>query len=465
MRNTFLSCQLTFTRAVVGAALCAAFLTTMSAHALDKPADFASQVPLTLSGNGPWYRLELPLAVQLGASQTGLGDVRVFNAEGQAQAYSLTHSDVQHREDQTPIPVKWFALYDTADASDAAPKIRVERTASGTLVEVQPQGEIEAGEEVLRGWLLDTSEIKAPLEQLILDWNTEREGFQRFSIEASNDLQHWQSWGEGQVARLSFADEVIEQREVTLPGQPARYLRLLWNTPNAAPTLTSAQLISASPDHLPLPLVWSQPLAGGTVKPGEYSWQLPTDLAVERIKVDISQANSLAPVTLSGRLDTNAPWQIMGGGLLYRLTQNGQDVLLDELQLAGRTVRQLKLDVDERGGGLGTTAPQLRFAVRATQLVFLAKGAGPYTLAIGNTAAKAADLPLSTLIPDYQPQVLASLGIAQLAASPVVIASPPTPAAKGTDWKRASLWAVLLLGVVFLGWMALSLLRTPSAKS
>jgi len=151
--------------------------------------------------------------------------------------------------------------------------------------------------------------------------------------------------------------------------------------------------------------------------------------------------------------------------LLYRLTQNGQDVLLDELQLAGRTVRQLKLDVDERGGGLGTTAPQLRFAVRATQLVFLAKGAGPYTLAIGNTAAKAADLPLSTLIPGYQPQVLASLGIAQLAASPVVIASPPTTAAKGTDWKRAGLWAVLLLGVVFLGWMALSLLRTPSAKS
>ncbi|MEB0239054.1 DUF3999 family protein, partial [Pseudomonas sp. 5S3] len=73
MRNSFLSCQSTFIRAVFGAALCAALFATMSAHAQEKPADFASQVPLTLSGNGPWYRLELPLAVQLGARQAGLG--------------------------------------------------------------------------------------------------------------------------------------------------------------------------------------------------------------------------------------------------------------------------------------------------------------------------------------------------------------------------------------------------------
>jgi hypothetical protein len=56
-------------------------------------------------------------------------------------------------------------------------------------------GEIEAGEEILRGWLLDTSAINAPLDQLILDWSTEREGFQRFSIEASDDLQQLETLG------------------------------------------------------------------------------------------------------------------------------------------------------------------------------------------------------------------------------------------------------------------------------
>jgi hypothetical protein len=141
------------------------------------------------------------------------------------------------------------------------------------LVEVQPSSQLEAGEEALRGWLLDASAIKAPLQQLILDWTSERDGFQRFSIEASDDLQHWQSWGEGQVARLTFADERVEQHEVGLPGQSARYLRCCGRRPLGTDPHVGA-IESASSRRLPLPLVWS-PLAGSSVKastPGNCRW-------------------------------------------------------------------------------------------------------------------------------------------------------------------------------------------------
>lgn len=438
----------------------------LSATAQEQPQDFAHQVPLALSGDGPWYRLPLPLDVQLRARQTDLSDLRVFNAAGQAQAYALVRESARSRENRTLTDVKWFPLYNAADDSERAPSVRVQSNANGTLVEVQPSSRLEAGEEELRGWLLDASAIKAPLQQLILDWTSERDGFQRFSIEASDDLQHWQAWGEGQVARLTFADERVEQHEVSLPGQSARYLRLLWDSPSSAPVLTSAQLQSASRESLPLPLIWSQPLAGSTTKAGEYTWQLPMGLDVEQVQVDLSEANSLAPVTLAGRRESSHPWQPMGGGLLYRLTQNGQDVLQNQLQLSGQTVQQLKLTVDERGGGLGTEAPALRFAVRATQVVFLARGEGPYTLALGSATVKAASLPLTTLIPDYKPSRLATLGAATVngtaTSTPVVEA---TPATADTDWKKIGLWAVLLLSVVFLAAMAFSLLRKPPVKS
>lgn len=438
----------------------------LSAHGQEKPGDFTTQMPLTLSGEGPWYRLELPLTVQMNARQTDLGDVRVFNAAGEAQAYALAREQAQTSENRVLTDVKWFPLYSSTDASEAIPSIQVKSSANGTLVEVRPSGQIEAGEEVLRGWLLDVSAIKAPLQQLILDWNSEREGFQRFSIEASDDLQHWQSWGEGQVARLSFADEQIEQHEVGLPGQKARYLRLLWDAPQSAPLLTSAQLESASINSLPLPLVWSQPLAGTGVKTGEYTWQLPAGLKVERLRVELSQANSLAPVTLYGRRESSQAWQPLSRGLLYRLSQNGQDVVQDELQMPGQTVQQLKLVVDERGGGLGAEAPAVHFAVRATQLVFLARGAAPYTLALGNPAVKAANLPLPTLIPDYSPGRLAALGQAKVDAGMLFDQSNTAipPIVVGTDWKKIGLRAVLLLGVLFLAIMAFSLLRKPPAK-
>lgn len=444
---------------VVG--LCLAF----SAGAQEKPQDFATQLPLTVSGEGPWYRLELPLAVQLNARQSDLRDIRVFNAAGEPQAFAVVRESAQRSETQQLQQVKGFPLYGPADASDANPSVRVQSSANGTLVQVQPASQLEAGEETRRGWLLDASAIKAPLQRLILDWTSENDGFQRFSIEASDDLQHWQPWGEGQVARLSFADERVEQHEVGLPGQTARYLRLLWKSPQAAPVLANVQVQSASSTVLPLPLVWSEPLAGNRLAAGEYTWQLPSGVSLERLSVELNQPNSLAPVVLYGRRESHQPWQVLSSGLLYRLTQNGQEVVQDQLQLPGRTVTQLKLDVDERGGGLGEHAPALRFAVRATQLVFLARGEPPFSLAVGQATASAANLPLSTLIPDYSAQRLAGLGQARVAGE-VVIPQPapqvvPVP---GTDWKKIGLWAVLLLGVGLLGAMAFSLLRKPEAK-
>lgn len=455
MRKPFLS-RSPLKVAALGLALC----TTMAAHAQDKQADFASQTPLTLSGDGPWYRIELPLAVQLSARQTDLSDVRVFNSEGQPQAYALNQKQAAHDQEPTPIPVKWFALYSTQEAGDATPVIRIERASNGTVIEVQPQSDIEAGEEVLRGWLLDTSAVKAPLEQLIIDWSAEREGFQSFSIEASDDLQHWRNWGDGQVARLSFADEVVDQREVGLPGQSARYLRLLWRSPHSAPTLISAHVFAAETESSAPPLTWSPAITGKVETTNEYVWQLPAGLPVERVKVDITQPNSLAPGTLYARSDARQPWQPVSSGLLYRLTQNGGDMVQDQLHLSGRVVQQLKLVVDDRGGGLGEEAPALSVAVQASEVVFLARGNGPFTLAVGNSSVKAANLSLATLIPDFTPQKLAALGTAKPASATVADMAAPLPVVQeSVDFKRLGLWAVLLLGVLFLGWMALSTLR------
>jgi hypothetical protein len=439
----------------------AVWLLCSAAYAQETPADFAVQVPLAVSGAGPWYRLELPLAVQLRARQADLSDVRVFNAAGEAQAYALSRQPAQRSESRHVADVKWFPLY-AADTHEALPGVVMKSTSEGTLLEIRPS--TPQAQQVLRGWVLDASTIKAPLQQLSLDWSRERDGFQRFSIEASDDLQHWTPWGDGQVARLSFADERVEQHDVNLPGRSARYLRLVWQG-QAAPQLTSAKLVSATSSSLPMPLVWSQPLAGTRLKAGEYSWQLPTGLNIERLRVALNQPNTLAPVTLSGRRDSQQAWQPLSNGLLYRLAQNGQDVVQDELPLPGQVVTELKLQVDERGGGLGVEAPALRFAVRATQLVFLARGEPPFTLALGNASVKAANLPLTTLIPDYSAERFKTLGQAKVAGEVVVKTAAVAAAPEaGADWKKLGLWAVLLLGVAALGGMAYSLLRKPQAK-
>ena len=58
-------------------------------QAAERPQDFRQTLPLQLSGEGPWYRLELPIAAHLAARHGDLRDLRVFDAGGQAQAYAL----------------------------------------------------------------------------------------------------------------------------------------------------------------------------------------------------------------------------------------------------------------------------------------------------------------------------------------------------------------------------------------
>ena len=134
----------------------------------------------------------------------------------------------------------------------------------------------------------------------------------------------------------------------------------------------------------------------------------------------------------------------------------------DEIELWGAPVQQLRLSIDSRGGGLGSAAPSIRVAVRSTQVVFLARGPAPYSLALGDASARSAALPLTTLIPGYEPQRLASLGRATvLDEAPAVTDGA---AVDGTDWKRIGLWGVLLAGVALLGGMAFSLLRRSESS-
>jgi len=439
-------------------------LCSAPALAQEQPGDYAVQLPLTLAGEGPWYRLDVPMALHFAARYGDLRDVRVFNAEGQALAYALVAGQGESRDSQQEQAVKWFPLYAEQGDGTAAPSLRVQRSTNGTLIELLDQPDAAGQPALLRGWLLDASALQAPLVRLELDWADSQEGFQRFSIEASDDLQSWQSWGSGQLARLSFDGERVEQRQVELAGRKARYLRLLWQSPLQAPQLKAASVRSQRIDSLPAPLVWSQPLAATRSADGHYLWQLPLALPLERLHVELSQANSLAPVRVSGRSDNKGSWQSLAQGLLYRLPENGVEIRQDELPLPGWAVQQLRLQVDERGGGLGSPPPQIKVALRATQLVFLQRGSPPYRLALGRAGAESAALPLTTLIPGYQPQRLQLLGTAAAHLQDDTLAQQEQAAVTGNNWKRWGLWLVLLLGVGLLALMAVSLLRRPSAE-
>ncbi|RTX38717.1 DUF3999 domain-containing protein [Pseudomonas aeruginosa] len=432
---------------------------------------FSRQVALSLQGEGPWYRLSIPMSVQLSAAHADLRDLRVFDAEGEALPYTLVAGSERQASTPHEAEVRLFPLRGTSAADATQPNLRVQRNTSGTIVEVLPENAGPAAE-TLRGWLIDASAVTFPLERLRLDWSSPEEGFQRFSVEASDDLEHWQAWGDGQIARLTFNGERIDVSEVKLPGRQARYLRLAWPAGATAADLQGARLQGSTRSTEPAPMIWSEPLAGRQAGDGEYRWQLPLALPLQRVRVSLEQAltHTIVPVELSGRDRTEnasprreAAWSSLARGVLYRLPIDGRNVQQNELELPGWAVRELRLQMDQRGTGLGPEVPSLSVGLPASELVFLVRGSPPYRLAFGKPGAQSAALPLGVLIPGYTESKRATLGSASL-GEPLEVAMAVAAPAPGSDWKKIGLWAVLLLGVALLVIMAMSLLRSSPNK-
>ena len=147
----------------------------------------------------------------------------------------------------------------------------------------------------------------------------------------------------------------------------------------------------------------------------------------------------------------------------YRLRRDGEEVTSPEVAIISSGERYWLLRVDQKGGGVGTGAPVINIGWVPQRLVLAARGAGPFQLAYGNRSAKPASYSITSLIPGYRTDTefkvkVASLGDQVTLAGAARLGEP-------IDYKKWSLWASLILGVLVLGWMAYRLSRQITKPS
>jgi hypothetical protein len=438
-----------------------------------EPQPFDVEAPIALEGAGPYFRLDLPMAVRFAAHSPELADLRVFNGAGEAVPFSLIRSRAETEQALERSDLKWFPLYRGAAAGGPTPEIRVERNADGTVVSIREGERPVDAAPALRGFILDASGNKEAIRALELDWDAAAtSSVQQLSVEASDDLQHWRPWRQGaQLLRLEFQGSHLQRRRIDLPGERADYLRLTWESPENAPELTAAVLVTSRSTHRPATILWSDALLPTVTEDGDFRWQLPQRIAIDRLRLELAEVNVLSPVEISasdGRRERDQEhWQLLARPTLYRLLIDGKEWQQPEIVLEGERVKWIKLRPDRRAGGLGAGAPRLSIGATAQQLLFLARGPAPFRLAVGNGAVSAAELPPATLVPGYDsgaapPIAEARLGLLALPPSPSSSApiAPATALASDTfGWRTVVLWAVLLAGVGFIGATALRLLH------
>jgi len=442
-------------------------LPAVAAAAPLTPKDFARGVEVFADDATPVHTLTLPLELYRGVTRTDLGDVRVFNKDEEPVPHAIRSLARADAERPAALVLPIFPLRGPPGARFDDLSLHVRRSDSGTIISFDAGGTL-APDATVQAYLIDASAAARPLRRLILDWAAPQAGFlARVSLEATEDLAHWRSVEpNASVAHLDYRGHSLDRRSIDLTDVRAKYLRLRWSSLEAPFVLekVEADLVPTAGE----PQRESLALDGqaDSTAPGTYVFDLGGPIPVDRLEVELPQNNTLVRAEVQSAGAAEGPWKRRFAGELYRVTYEGEELTSGPIHVRPNTDRWWRLVVEEKGGGLGKGLPVLHTAWLPQQLLFVARGEGPFLLAFGSYAAGPDSFDaqsLVALVPGQKVETLdvqtASLGAARELGGAEALTPPPPP----TPWKVWLLWGLLVGGVLLLGWMTVRLVRQLNA--
>lgn len=468
------------TTLVVGAA-CAA-------GAVGASDDYAYRWPLKTEGSNVAWQFELTPEVYAALRDPQLRDFEVFNADGRAVPVAPLR-DI----DQTMSQMQWmqwsvvptFELPHDATQAQAAGdvSVRLERDSAGQVrvIEANVQGAVQNTDGSTTppppsaiDYVIDASGLRresqtVTFDRLELEWPIgDRDLRTRFAVDASDDLEHWQTLVESAaVMSLRQQGATLTRRTIDFPSTSLPYLRLRQLDGDALPSL-QAKLRRNDPAN-PTYSDFVTRTADAEFVDSEdadrggrwYRYRLPASLPAVQVGVALATENATADVEFEALVGEE--WRLAGNQTVFRLRQGELKIENEELQLGNATVaREWRL----RTVAPLETPPQLRVTYLPDRFVFLAQGKGPYTLAAGSRGAKRTSLPVEqALAPmrkhfgaQWQPPV-ATLGARAVAGGDAAYDEPKTP----PNWRGWLLWVLLIGGALIVAGFAMSLIRQKPA--
>jgi hypothetical protein len=432
-----------------------------------RPSDFAYGVTVVTSADSPLHSVALPRAVYENLTRDDLGDLRVFNARGEAVPYALRRPEEPKAANEwTTLPL--FPVRSSERRSPGELVLRVERNAAGAILGVQARGTTPDAPVV--GYLVDASADDQPIQALDIYWRDPAAGgfTGNLRVEASDDLSHWRSLAaDAPLARLRHDGRLLERRRIEFAPVRTRYLWLSWLEPSRAAPLTAIRAERVTGTPLPA-REWLalSPVSRGE-KPGEYRFDLAGRMPVDRARLRLPQSNTVVNVELLARAGRAEPWRPRASGLAWRLRRNNAEVGSEDLVLqpGADSGREWLLRLTPPDAGAGE--PVLELGWLPHTLVFAARGAGPFRLAYGSVGIASADYGVERLQESLAREHPVPVALAAISGQPETLGGVERLRESFTPrpWRKWLLWSVLVLGAFVLAWMATRLMdRHPPAR-
>ncbi|MDH4190963.1 MAG: DUF3999 domain-containing protein [Betaproteobacteria bacterium] len=423
-----------------------------AAAAAESPDEFGFALSIEGVGGNAFYRVAIPPPVYEVTAFADLRDLRVFNAAGETVPHAFLPLE-RVTERPAPVTLPFFPLRGPRDARIEDFDLHLDKTSARLSLRVNSRGS-KAGQAALLGYLVDASALQEPLSGLLLDWHAAGESyFASVRVEASDDLKYWTTLvADAPLARLVHGAQRLEQRNIAYRSHRAKYLRLRWHDIAQVPRLVG--VAGSRPERrAQSERVWKELVAVPDAdRRGDYLIDTGGLFALERLALRLPQENSVVPMQILSRASPADPWTAVTHAVVYRLKQDGRELVSAEISVNANSRRYWLLRADANSGGIGAGVLTVKAGWTPREIVFAARGAGPFRLAYGNARARSSALAIETLVPGWRtadaPTLSsASTGGAQILAGDAALRDR-------IDVKKWSLWGALLAGVALLAWMA-----------
>lgn len=422
--------------------------------------DFAYGIRIPVPQKTALAAMGLPEAVYTGAVRSDLGDVRVFNADGEPVPHMLRHARTQSSEAPWQ-PLVFFPLPDEINPGAGGYRIYVHTGPDGAVARVDPA---PGATQPNRTVLVDLSHTRSDLAQLRLEWQPMATSLMAaFAVDASDDLVHWTLiHPRAAISDVAYGGHRLHSDTILLTQPAKQYLRLrqLDSGPTVALTRIEGRMQPEGQHPVRVFLkIDGRPIPGS---PGAFEYDTAGAFPVDRVNLIFSQANSMAAGTLASRNDPQAAWTHRFKGLFYRIDVDQSPLTSAPQPVSVSVDRYWRLTVDASDATMGNRAPRLEIGYRPHDLLFIARGRVPFTLAFGSAAAGPLNVNVAALFDgigrnreDRLEQRVAPQGL------PITLGGPQRrlPLPGPLPLRRIMLWSVLVAGVLIVAAMAWRLAR------
>ncbi len=436
--------------------------------------DFAAGYYLEVDPNGAVYSLELPADVYRTVKRADLGDLRVFNGAGESVPHGFRSVEPDRRTIRGQESVPFFPLFQSGQTGGQADlSFQVTRNSEGTIVKIESGQVAHSADREITGYLLDFSHLQRVVNELEFQWQKDIDSSVfTVNIQQSNDLVRWTPLiHKATLADLQYGGQRVEKRTISLTRKPLNYLKVTWHKAGQ-PLLLSEVTSFSKVIESRLKRQWVQ-LYNGNMQEEEdrisinyeTAYRVPADSAQMRFPV----TNSIARLALQSRPDKDGDWQTRCEQVFYDLTLKNVSLQSEPCTFRSTGDPLWRLVIRQDGAGLRSTPDALTLQLGWTpkELLFVGRGTPPFLLAFGSGKLEQqpgkvdSQMILQTIETESASGVtgVARLGKRISLGGKAALQPPP----KRPPWKKWLLWAVLLLGVGGLAFMARSLVKEMKA--